>query len=122
MSHNNIVALKYTDTALPANAEVVTLFDTTLSCPANWGPMCGFHTYRFNIKNSHAVTIAGYFSDDRGTNWHQFYDSGSLAAPAATASNAATVSIEGLRDFKFEGTSGGNQTTFEVHQDVSTFP
>lgn len=126
---NKIVGLKYTGTALPTGASTFVLFSTAApsagvagSCPmANWAPMNGLHVYRYDVKHSHDGTVKGYKSDDRGTNWVQFYDSGTLAAPTYT--NNDVVSVEGLANFKFEWLNGGtNQTTFELTQSVSDVP
>lgn len=126
-----IARIKHTGLALPLANITYVLFSTASpsagvvgSAPmGNFGPMMGFHTYHFDMKNSHSCTIKGYKSDDRGANWVQFYDSGALAAPTATVSNSAVVLIEGLADFKFEVANGGTtQTTFEYDQDLSTFP
>jgi hypothetical protein len=88
----------------------------------NWGPSMCIHSYHFDIKNSQAGTINGYYSNDRGANWVQFYTL-AAAIPAATTSNRDAVLVEGFADFKFEWLNGGvDQTTFTVNQDVSIFP
>lgn len=126
---NKIVGLKYSGTALPTDANTFVLFASASpsagvagSCPmANWAVMSGLHVYKYDVKNSHDGTVKGYKSDDRGANWVQFYDSGTLTAPTYT--NAAVVSVEGLHDFKFEWVNGGvTQTTFELAQSLSDVP
>lgn len=128
---NRIVGLKYSGTALPTGSATFVLFSTAApsagvagSCPmANWAPMSGLHVYNYDVKHSHDGTVKGYKSDDRGTNWLQFYDSGTLTAPAATDTNGDVVSVEGMPDFKFEWVNGGtNQTTFEFTQNLSDVP
>lgn len=116
-----IVKIKYTGSALPGNAEVVSLFDTTVSCPRGWATNANLHTYHVNIKHDQTGTVKGYKSEDGGTNWYQFYDSGVLAIPTYTSD--IVQSIEGMRDFKFTWTNGANpQTAFAVSQDCSVYP
>lgn len=135
---NKVVSLKYADTALPTGTIVVVLFNTapvaasalgqTNAKPAccalaNWAPICGLHVYHLNLVHSHALTLKGYKSVDRGATWKQFYDSGSISAPAAGASTDQVVSIEGMADFAFTVLNGGtNQTSFDITQNLSDVP
>lgn len=135
---NKIVAVKYMDTPLPTGTAVFVLFNTApIAATAlgqtnakegacalgNWMPICGLHVYHLNLVHSHAGTLKGYKSVDRGATWKQFHDSGSLSAPAAGASTDQVVTVEGMADVAFTWTNGGtNQTSFDITQNLSDVP
>lgn len=107
---------KYVGTALPTGATTETLFSTVAAFPGKGYPaMCGVKRLVIDIKHSHAGTMKAYRSKDRGVNWDQIYDSGSIAAPAATSSTIRDFAIEQYDDWKLDWLNGGtNQTTFNV--------
>lgn len=114
--------VKYTGTALPADANTYTLFDTTT---ANAGMGASFfansNTKRFllDIKNDQAGTLKVYKSDDRGTNWNQI-DQVSVAAAAATDTNTYDFLVAQYKDWKITWTNGGvTQTTYEIDMALS---
>ncbi len=124
-----LTRLKYTGTALPTGATTTVLFSTASpsagvagTCPmGNWGPSMCVHSFHWDIKHDQTGTVKGYYSNDRGASWTQFYDTGVLPIPTYTDSGVALV--EGFADFKFEWLNGGsNQTAFVVNMDVSLFP
>ena len=116
MSAGEVVGIDYVGTALPTLSTTETLFDTSDLENRDFLNMANLRWFRYSVSNSHSGTVKGYESDDGGTNWEQFYDSGLLAAPAATATNDDDVLVEGKRDLKFEWVNGGStQTTFRVH-------
>jgi hypothetical protein len=116
----SVTSLKYTGSTPGADASTYVLFSTALIPVANWGPMGGVHTYRYEIKNIAAGTVNGYYSNDRGLNWVQFYTM-AVAIPAAAEASNDVVLVEGFADFKFEWVNGGvAQTGWSVNQDVST--
>lgn len=117
-----VVRLKYTGTAPGANSDTYTIFTTVDgSIPRGWANMADVHSFHWDIKHSQAGTLKGYHSQDGGTTWIQFYDTGSLAAPTYT--DNGVVLVEGFRDFKFEWVNGGAaQATWVVNIDVSVFP
>lgn len=137
---NKIVGLKYVDTALPTGSAVFVLFNTAPVASGgtglgqtgaragtvpfgNWAPTNGLHAYHLNVVHSHAGTVKGYKSIDRGVTWKQFYDSASIGAPAAGSSTDQVVSVEGMADFAFTWTNGGtNQTSFDITQNLSDVP
>ena len=122
---DEIVGIKYEGTALPADSDTETLWDSTAAhFPDHFVSKAGLRWFRYSVSNSHAGTVKGYESandgDDTTVTWEQFYDSGSLAAPAATATNSADVLVEGKKNVKFEWVNGGTtQTTFLVHLSLS---
>lgn len=116
--------LKYVGAALPGNAEVVILFDTTisvdgvtLSSAALRAASRGFamskgHLARYGIKrfvvrlvNDQAGTINGYRSADRGVTWTKIYTA-AVAASAANSENVYDFLVEGFPDCKFDWTNG----------------
>lgn len=110
--------IPYAGSTPGADANTYTLFDTTRLPQRNWGPMNGVHTFHWDIKHSQAGTVRGYRSQDGGTTWVQFYDTGSMAAPAYTSNDSVTV--EGFRDFKFEWVNGGAaQAAWSVSMDCT---
>jgi hypothetical protein len=123
-----ITRLKYTGSTPGADANTYVLFSTASPSAGvagsvavgNWGPMMCLHTYRYEIKNPQAGTVNGYYSNDRGANWVQFYTM-AVAIPAAGEASNDVVLIEGFADFKFEWVNGGvAQTGWTVNQDAST--
>jgi hypothetical protein len=117
---STVTNLKYTGTTPGADASTYVLFSTALIPVGNWGPMGGVHAYHYDIKHSQAGTVNGYWSNDRGVTWVQFYTM-ALAIPTLTSSDV--VLVEGFRDFKFEWVNGGvAQATWSVNQDASIFP
>jgi hypothetical protein len=118
-----ITRLKYTGSTPGADANTYVLFSTVAAaCPGNWGPMCGFHTFHYDIDNDQAGTLNLYKSSNRGTSWTQMSTT-AVAIPAANTSNNGVLLIEGLADFKVEWVNGGSaQTVWAVDMDVSTFP
>ena len=107
---------RYSGSALPGNAETVVLFSTVVAFPGK-----DFHTYAdiariiIDIKHDQAGTMKAYRSQDRGVTWNQMYDSGSVAAPAATSSTIRDLAIEPYMDWKVEWLNGAApQTTFIV--------
>lgn len=96
---------------LPTGSNTSNLINTTLM---NSRPfMLGFKRAQLSIKHDQAGTLKAYWSNDGGTTWYQFYDSGSIAAPTYTTDK--DIYIEGHRDFKLDWVNGGvNQGTFVV--------
>lgn len=127
-----VVRIKYTGVAPIGDSAVYTIFSTVATAaagagsvasnlPRDWGPNSDIASFHWDIKHSQAGTLKGWHSLDGGTNWTQFYDTGSLAAPTYT--DNGVVLVEGFRDFKFEWTNGGvAQATWAVNLSCSTNP
>ena len=113
-----IANITYNDTALPTDSDTKTLFNSiTAFAGGRLLPMAGVKRWNATIVHSHAGTVKGYFSTDKGTVWEQFYDSGSIAAPAAADATELDIPVIGKDDVKFEWVNGGTrQTTFFVSQ------
>ena len=121
MSAEN-VRIKYTGSALPGNAETVTIFDTTKlgsstagAVPiANFAALAGLNRLYVTFINDAAGTLKSYSSENGGTTWTQI----SSTAVAASAGNADTpfdYLIEPYQDWKLEWLNGATpQTTFRV--------
>lgn len=114
MSQRN-VKFKYTGSALPGNAEVVSFFDTT-----NGGFGANFvDTYRIarimvRVINDQSGTLAMQSSENRGTAWTTRYTT-AVAASAANSENVYDIDVEGLSDVRIRWTNGATpQTTFVV--------
>lgn len=117
-----VVRLKYAGSAPGADSNTYTIFTTVDgSIPRGWAVNADVHSFHWDIKHSQSGTLKGYRSEDGGSNWVQFFDSGALAAPTYTSNGVELV--EGFRDFKFEWVNGGSaQATWSVSIDVSVFP
>lgn len=107
---------KYIGSALPGNAETVVLFSTVAAFPGkNYCQHNGIKRFIVDLKHDQTGTVKAYRSQDRGTTWNQFYDSGAIAAPAATSSTIRDIAIEPYEDWKVEWVNGATpQTTFLV--------
>lgn len=115
---DEVVALKYTDTALPAISETVTLFDTTAMLTSqsfpHWLTMTGLRWFKYSIWNDQAGTVNFSESDDGGTTWRVFKTT--ALAIASSESNTDSQLVEGKRDVKVEFVNGATaQTAFNVH-------
>lgn len=107
---------RYGGSALPGNAETVVLFSTVTAFPAkSMAAMIGIARLIIDIKHDQSGTMKAYRSQNRGVTWNQFYDSGAIAAPAATSSTIRDIAIEPYMDVKVEWLNGATpQTTFIV--------
>lgn len=108
--------IKYTGTALPGNAEVVTLIDTVV---AGWGANAiatlGIARFYVAIANSQAGTLKAYKSVDRGANWIQIVADQAVAIVATNSENINDYLVEAYQDFKLTWTNGASvQTVFSV--------
>lgn len=113
MSAEN-VKVKYQGTALPGNAEVVSIFDTTKGMGADFMAMTGLNRLYLTLINSQAGTLKSWSSEDRGTNWTQV-SSTAVAASAANSENPYDYLVEPYSDWKLEWTNGATpQTVFRV--------
>lgn len=126
------VRLKYTGSALPGNAEVVSLFDSVVAFPgANYLPMLHMKRLQLDILHDQAGTLKWYKTQNRGltsvtgagssatTIWLQI---GSLAVAAGAANTSDTFDflVEEYQDFKLEWTNGATpQTVFSVDTALS---
>lgn len=120
--------LKYTGSALPGNAEVVSLFDTVNMFPSMASALPGFHMKRLQLDILHdqAGTLKWYKTQSRGltsvtgagssatTVWLQI-GTLAVAAPAANTTDTFDFLVEEYADFKLEWTNGATpQTVFSV--------
>lgn len=129
MNRDEVVHLKYTDTALPTLSTTDVLFDTTkmryarssstYNGFADFLAMTGLRWFKYTIHNDQAGTVNFYFSDDGGAEWNLFK---TTAVPiASSTSNTDSTLVEGYRDFKAEWVNGGtNQTTFNVNLSLAS--
>ena len=116
MSSEN-VRVTYTGSALPGNAEVVTIFDTTKT-PNGMGAafvaIAGLHRLYVAIVNDQTGTLKSSSSENRGKTWTQI-DSLAVAAVSANSENPSDWLIEPYLDWKLEWTNGATpQGTFRV--------
>lgn len=107
------VKFKYTGSALPGNAEVVTFLDTTgTGFGANWCDTIGVARVLVRLINSQAGTLNMQVSVDRGTNWTTI-STNAVAASSANNENDYDFLVEGLPDVRIQWTNGATpQTTF----------
>lgn len=116
------VKIKYHGSALPGNAETVTIFDTTdglagtgaSQMPANFMALAQLNRLYLALVNDQAGTLKSYSSEDRGKTWTQI---GSLAvsAVAANSENPSDWLIESYSDWRLLWVNGATpQTTFRV--------
>ena len=105
--------VKYIGTALPADSDVETIFDTTST--GHWTDMLnhmGVKRVRFEAKHSHNATVNTYFSDDGGTNWEAV--SSTAVTGGGSDTNIVDALVEGYKDWKMEWVNGGTtQTEFK---------
>lgn len=115
--------LKYTGSALPGNAEVVSLFDTVVAFPgANYLPSLHMKRLQIDLAHDQAGTLKWYKTQARGltsvtgagssatTVWTQI-GSVAVAAPAANTSDNFDFLVEEFADFKLEWTNGATPQT-----------
>ena len=109
---NNGVIVPYIGTVPGADANTYNLFSTVVSFPgAQFMATNGLHRIVVVLTNPQSLTLKGYRSSDRGTNWTQVYDSGATAAPAAGQSNTFDLLISQFADFKLDILNGGSAQT-----------
>jgi hypothetical protein len=120
------VRVQYTGAALPGNAAVVSLFDTTVAFPGGeWLAM--FHMKRLlvDIFNNQAGTLNWYKSRGKRavspatTTWDNI-GTAAVALVAAGATNSFDFAIPMYEEFKLEWTNGAApQTVFDVDMALS---
>ena len=106
------VQMGYADTALPQSTDVDTLYDSTTQAGGLLAAI-GAQSFFWSIYSSHATTVKGYHSSDRGATKHLFYEA-SVVPGADGQPQRDAVPIAGYRDVIFQTVSGGNQTTYDV--------
>lgn len=115
------VGVKYTGATPGGDSNTYNLFSSVTAFNGAWAAQgAGQKRLCINIKHSQALTLKGYKSSDRGVTWEQVYDSGSIAAPAATASTDLDFWFEPFPDFKVDLVNGGvAQVGFTVNLSLS---
>ena len=118
------IKFKYMGSALPGNAETVTLFTTapTGTAPfatygaflgANMLDSSGISRIMVRLQNDQAGTLKAYKSNDRGVTWVRVEADVAVAAAAANAENIHDYLVEGYADWRLDWTNGATpQTTF----------
>ena len=107
--------IKYGGTALPADSDTETLFDTTAFAHPSSGvfQQGGWRYFNFKVDHSHKGTIVADLSDDGGASWSQFW-SHALAPHHADIMNFNHIPIVEGVDFRVRWVNGGTtQTTFK---------
>jgi hypothetical protein len=108
------VRIKYTGTALPGNAETVSIFDTTLTGISNFVAISRLHRLYLTIVNDQAGTLVSQSSENGGTTWTTI-SSTAVAASAANSENPYDYLIEPYRDWRVRWTNGATpQGSFRV--------
>ena len=107
--------VKYTGSALPGNAETVSLFSTVAAGGSNLSPHHGLDWFTVDIENDETGSIEGYWSVDGGTTWNK-HVSQEVAAATASATNRYDWRVDAYRDWKFDWLNDATpQTTFNVN-------
>lgn len=116
MSSDAYTVCKYIGSALPGNAETVNIFSSVVALNGKrMAQGAGLHRLIVDIKHDQTGTMKFYVSANRGVTWDQIYDSGVIAAPAATSSTIRDFAFEPYDDFKLDWLNGATpQTTFNV--------
>lgn len=118
MSHN-LVRFTYPGGS-PTGANTVTVFNSvTAFSMANNFQLCGIRRLLISMKHDQALTLKAYRSSDRGANWVQIGDTGSLASTGATDDRMVDYLVEGYPDFKVELLNGGVNQGAGFYCDVS---
>lgn len=97
---------------VPGNdTDSTTLYDSTAGVKFR-----DYATYLLTLRNSHEGELRGYYSEDNGQTWRQFF--GRFVAPAgAGQAHKIPVRIDGYKAVKFDWVNGGvEQETWEVSQ------
>ncbi len=117
---------KYMGSALPGNAETVTIFTTAPTGTAPFATLGAFmganmldssHIARIHvgIVNDQSGTLKAYQSLDRGVTWTRVVADTAVAAAAANSENEYDYLVEGFADWRLDWTNGATpQTTFKV--------
>lgn len=116
------VKFKYTGSALPGNAEVVSFFDTTVAnggMGANWCDTNGVARILVRLINSQAGTLTMEVSTDRGSNWTTI-STNAVAISSANSENDYDFLVEGLPDVRIRWTNGATPQTVFVPIIVGT--
>lgn len=110
------VIAKYTGSALPGNAEVVSIFNSVTAFPgAQMLATLGIKRLIFSVDNDQAGTLKAYKSGNRGTTWTRVLADIAVVAAAANTETVKDFLIEQYADFKLEWTNGATpQTVFNV--------
>lgn len=116
MSDCPFPTFKYTGSALPGNAESVTLVDTTTFPGAKFLQGAGIHRIIVGLVNDQAGTLKASISMNRGTTWTQIVADQAVAAAAANSENINDYLLEQYPDWRLVWTNGATpQTTFIVN-------
>lgn len=106
---SQVMRVKYTGSTPAADGNTYVLFSTVVAFNgANMAQNAGMKRLIVDIGHAAAGTMNLYRSQNRGTTWDQVYTSGSIAAPASTASTIRDFAIEEYQDFKLEWVNGGS--------------
>lgn len=111
---NENVRIKYTGSALPGNAETVTIFDSTSTGISNFAAIARLHRLYVTVINDQAGTLVFQSSENGGTAWTTI-NSTAVSASAANSENPYDYDIEPYRDVRLRWTNGATpQTSFRV--------
>lgn len=112
---DELVKIKYTGSALPGNAEVVTIFNTYSSGWAqNAFQMMGIRRVVVEVNNDQSGTLNMYKSSN-GTTWVKV-DTAAVSAAAANSTNINDYFVEPYGWWKLEWVNGATpQTAFDVN-------
>jgi hypothetical protein len=114
MSVENI-KVKYTGSALPGNAETVSIFSTVVAFPGQ-GMIQSMEIHRLylTLVNDQAGTLKSYSSENRGVTWTQI-SSTAVAIASANTDQPYDYLIDPYTDWKLDWVNGATpQTSFRV--------
>lgn len=117
MSYMANTRITYNGTAPGADSNTYSIFSTVTAFNGTRGgfALCGIKRFEVDIKHSQAGTLKAYYSTDGGTTWIQYYDSGSIAAPASGSSTRKDFNVHLYTDWKLDWVNGGSaQATWVV--------
>ncbi len=106
----NFTKHKYMGTALPGNAEVVTLLEVADNSHQ------GHCRYILSLFNSQSGTVAAQFYDETAATWRPII-AGAATSAASTAANVFQVLVAPYQRWRVIWTNGATpQTIFQVNQ------
>ena len=112
------------DTGLPAPAEIVVLFDSTVAFPpgGNLQNMGSMYWFTYSIKpdtNTTGNSVTAQYSNDKGVTWNEFYASDTNEPIGDSTTYRDEIAIGEFRDVRVLFNNGAlRQSLFVVNMSL----